>query len=729
MSIEFHERERLFAITSGGMTYTFMVHGVYDRLVHLYYGKAIPAAETVRLFADHTCPRSQSPLPAEGKPGDGSLNILPQEFSSFGVGDYRRASARIRNADGNGVTDAKYVSHRIFKGKPELPGLPASFGDDAETLEVTLRDETTGVEFTLLYSIFGDLPVIARSCRAVNRGEKAVTVEKLASLTLDFPKREWDLVSFHGGWSRERHFQRAEIKYGVHELESVRGLSGHSTNPFFILAERDARESHGAVYGQMLLYSGNFKAEVERDLYDGVRIQFGINPDRFAWRLEPGESLQAPEALTAYSPSGFEDLSLALHDFLREHVIRGGWSHRPRPIVINNWEATRFNFTEEQILDFARRAADLGMDMLVLDDGWFGKRDDDTSSLGDWFVFAKKLPHGLPALVEKVNSLGLKFGLWFEPEMVSPDSELLRKHPDWALHVPDRPSSTGRNQLVLDMSRPEVIDNLFAQMTAILDSANIEYVKWDANRPLSEVGSAALPPERQGEVAHRFVLGTYSLLERLRQRYPDMLFEGCASGGGRFDAGMLYYTPQIWTSDDTDAVERLHIQYGTSFGYPASSMGAHVSAVPNRQVGRVTPLSARGIVALAGAFGYELDPGAFTPEEAAEVKHQIALRRECEQLLLDGDYLRLSSPETDNLVGWEFVAKDKREFVVSSVRVLARPNARIDRIFPRRLLPDALYTDTESGERFSGAFLMNAGLAVPASKGDFNAFRWHFRVE
>lgn len=729
MSIEFYPEQRLFSLTSGGMTYAFMAHPAYDRLIHLYYGPELPGTEPARMLADFAVPRSQSPIPEGGKKDDGSLNFLPQEFSSFGVGDYRRASARIRNADGNSVTDAKYVSHRVLKGKPELPDLPASFGGDAETLEVTLFDEVGRIEFTLLYTVFAASPVIARSCRVTNRGDQAVTVEKLASLTLDFPFGNWDLVSFHGGWSRERRFQREEVKYGVRELESVRGLSGHSTNPFFILAGHDAAETHGAACGQMLLYSGNFKAEVERDLYDGVRIQFGINPDRFRWHLAPGESFQAPEALTAFSANGFEELSLTMHDFLRDHVIRADWSRRPRPVVINNWEATRFDFTEEQILDFARRAAELGMDMLVLDDGWFGRRDDDTSSLGDWFVNAPKLPHGLPALVEKINAIGLKFGLWFEPEMVSPDSELYRKHPDWALHVPGRPLSTSRNQLVLDMSRPEVVDCLFEQMCAILDSANIEYVKWDANRPLSEVGSAALPPERQGEVAHRFVLGTYALLERLRQRYPHMLFEGCASGGGRFDAGMLYYTPQIWTSDDSDAVERLHIQYGTSFGYPAGTMGAHVSAVPNRQVGRITPFDTRGTVALAGAFGYELDPGTLTADEAEEVKRQIALRRECEKLMLEGDYLRLSSPETDNLVGWEFVAKDGSEFVVSCVRVLARPNAPIEKLFPRRLRPEAVYADTETGEHFSGAFLMNAGLTVPARKGDFQAFRRHFKAE
>jgi len=706
-----------------------MVHPLYERLVHLYYGPELPGEEAARLFAYDATPRAQSPVPEGAQRGSGSLSNLPQEFSSFGCGDFRVASAQVRTPDGFNAVDAKFVSHRIYAGKPELPGLPSSFAgkSEAQTLEITLADAAIRVEFVLSYSIFAGVPGVIRSVRATNRGDEAVTVEKLASLTLDFPAEPLDVVSFHGAWVRERHFERARLGHGIRALGSNRGLSGHQINPFFILCDPDADETHGRAWGQMLVYSGCHLAEIEREQYETVRVQFGINPERFRWKLAPGESFQAPEAITLFSASGFGDLSRAFHDFLREHIIDPKWAHRERPIVINNWEATRFNFTEGQILAFAKRAAELGMDMFVLDDGWFGHRDDGTSSLGDWVVYDRKLPSGLPALSEQIHALGLKFGLWFEPEMVSPDSDLYRAHPDWCLHIPGRPPSLGRNQLVLDMGRPEVVEQLFRQMSAILDSTRIEYVKWDANRPITEAGSAILPADRQGEAEHRFVLGTYSLLERLRERYPELLIEGCSSGGGRFDAGMLYYTPQIWTSDDTDAYERLFIQYGTSFGYPLSTMGAHVSAVPSRHVARVTPLATRGDVAMTGAFGYELDPGTFTAEDDEVVKRQLAAARATEQLLLDGDLVRLTSPHTANLCAWQVVAKDQSEFVFTAVRIRALPNPKLERVRLRGLDPDGCYVDTESGESYSGRFLMGAGLFIPVTTGDCRSIRRHFR--
>ena len=729
MGISFYPERKLFTLNADGCTYAMMIHPQYNRLIHLYYGPELPGDEAFRLFEVDDIPRGHSPIPAEGNPEGGSLNNLPQELSSFGVGDFRCASAKVRTPDGFNATDAVYVSHRIFCGKPELPGLPATFAleEEVESLEIILADPVTNVEFVLLYSAFRRLPVITRSCRVINRGSAAVTVEKIASWTLDLPGGEYDLISFHGATVRERHLQRERVRYGIRVLSSGRGLSSHHMNPFFILCDPEAGETVGRAWGQMLVYSGSFTAEIERDYLNSVRVQFGLNPEKFSWKLEPGESFQSPEAVSAFSGAGFEALSHTFHDLLRGNLIRGPYVRSHRPIVINNWEATRFNFTEEQIIGFARRAAELGMEMLVLDDGWFGRRDDSSSSLGDWVVYREKLPGGLPALVEKVKSFGLKFGLWFEPEMVSPDSNLFRAHPDWCLHIAGRPGSTGRCQLVLDMGRREVVDYVFDSITAILDSADIEYIKLDANRPLTEAGSAVLPPDRQGEVMHRFVLGTYSLLERLRRRYPRMLIEGCASGGGRFDAGMLFYTPQIWTSDDTDAIERLYIQYGTSFAYPCSTMGAHVSDVPNRHTGRITPLATRGDVALAGAFGYEMDPGRFTAEEAEEVKRQIAARRETEELMLNGDYLRLGSPFTDNLVGWQFVSRDKSEFVVTAVRILSRPNPPQEYLRLRGLDPEAEYVDVEDGGRFSGAFLMHVGWRVPICQEDFKSFRRRFR--
>ena len=732
MSIRFYPENRLFVLDAADCTYAFMVHPRYERLVHLYYGSTLAGDEALKLFNYDTSPRSQTTIPPGGNPQDGSLSNLPQEFSSFGCGDFRRPSARVMTSDGFDAVDAKYVSHRIVKGKPKLPGLPAAFAaeEEADTLEVTLRDDVIKVEFVLSYTAFAKLPVIARSVRAVNRGEKPVMLEALSSLTLDWRfGAAMDLVSFPGGWVRERHFAREHIRIGIRELASNRGMSSQQMNPFFIVCDSDAAETHGRAWGQMFVYSGNFSFAVERDQYDMVHTQFGLNPERFSWKLEPGGEFQAPEALTAFSASGFEALSQTFHDLMRDHVIRQTHVRSHRPVVVNNWESTKFDFDEARIIDFARRAAALGMDMMVLDDGWFGHRDDSGSSLGDWVVYRKKLPSGIAGLAEKIRALGVEFGLWFEPEMVSPDSDLYRAHPDWCLHIPGRPSTLGRNQLVLDMGRPEVVDHLFDQMDVLIREAKIKYIKWDANRQFTEVGSAVLPADRQGEAAHRFVLGTYSLLERLLAAHPELFIEGCTSGGGRFDAGMLYYTPQIWTSDDTDAVERLYIQHGTSFGYPPSTMSCHVSDVPNHHVGRLTPFATRGDVAMMGAFGYELDPAKLTDGEIAEVRRQIAVAREDEKLMLEGDFYRLGAPLEDNLSGWQFVAKDKKAFTFTAVRILAKPNPSHERLLLRGLDAGTLYRDVESGECFSGAFLMNVGVYCPIVKADFTSFRRRFRAE
>ena len=732
MGIEIFPEERLFVLNSSKISYALMVHPRYERLVHLYYGPRLDGREALKLFNYDTARRSQSTIPPGGNDRDGSLSNIPQEFSSFGVGDFRVPTARVMTSDGFDAVDAKYVSHRVIAGKPGLPGLPASFGAESEvhTLEITLRDDSTGMEYILSYSVFDDLPVLARNIRAVNRGNAPVTVEKLASLTLDFRSgTELELLYFPGAWVRERRLVRERVKSGIRELSGNRGLSSHQMNPFFIVCDPGAAETSGRAWGQMLVYSGNFLAEIERDQYDMTHLQFGLNPERFRWKLDPGESFQAPEALTAFSNSGLEALSHAFHDFLRRHLIRQSYVHAHRPIVINNWEATDFDFDEKKIVDFARRAAELGMDMLVLDDGWFGKRDASNSSLGDWVVYREKLPSGIAALADRVRELGMEFGLWFEPEMISPESDLYRAHPDWCLHIPGRPATLGRRQLVLDMGRPEVVDYLFDSMSTLLDEAKINYIKWDANRQLTEVGSAQLPADRQGEAAHRFVLGTYSLLRRLLDRFPRLFIEGCAAGGGRFDAGMLYYTPQIWTSDDTDAIERLYIQYGTSFGYPCSAMSCHVSAVPNRHVGRTAPLATRGDVAMQGAFGYELDPGRFTEEELEEVRRQIAVCRADEHLMLEGDLYRIGSPLEDNLSGWQIVSRDKREFTVTAVRIMSRPNASHEWLRLRGLDPEAVYRERESGKCFSGAFLMNVGVYFPMVGADFTSFRYRFKAE
>ena len=732
MGIRFYSESKLFVLDAADCTYAFMVHPRYERLVHLYYGPTLGGDEALKLFNYDTSPRSQTTIPPGGNPQDGSLSNLPQEFSSFGCGDFRRPSAKVMTSDGFDVVDAKYVSHQIVKGKPKLAGLPAAFAaeSEAETLEITLIDEVIKVEFVLSYTVFDKLPVIARSVRAVNRGDRPVTLEALSSLTLDWRfGAAMDLIYFPGGWVRERHFAREHILTGIRELASNRGMSSQQMNPFFIVCDSDADETRGRAWGQMFVYSGNFSFAVERDQYDMVHTQFGLNPERFSWKLEPEETFQSPEALTAFSAAGLEALSHTFHDFMRRHVIRQTYVRRHRPVVVNNWESTKFAFDEERIIDFARRAAALGMDMMVLDDGWFGHRDDSGSSLGDWVVYKEKLPSGIAKLAEKIRALGVEFGLWFEPEMVSPESRLYRAHPDWCLHIPGRPATLGRNQLVLDMGRPEVVDCIFEQMDVLIREAKIKYIKWDANRQFTEVGSGVLPADRQGEAAHRFVLGTYSLLERLLNKYPDLFIEGCTSGGGRFDAGMLYYTPQIWTSDDTDAVERLYIQYGTSFGYPASTMSCHVSDVPNHHVGRVTPFATRGDVAMMGAFGYELDLAKLTEEEMSEVRRQIAVARADEELMLEGDLYRLGSPFADNLSGWQHVAKDKQAFTVTAVRIMSKPNPSHERLLLRGLDAGTLYRDLDSGESYTGAFLMNVGVYFPIVKADFTSFRRRFRAE
>ena len=732
MGIRFYSESKLFVLDAADCTYAFMVHPRYERLVHLYYGPTLGGDEALKLFNYDTSPRSQTTIPPGGNPQDGSLSNLPQEFSSFGCGDFRRPSAKVMTSDGFDVVDAKYVSHQIVKGKPKLAGLPAAFAaeSEAETLEITLIDEVIKVEFVLSYTVFDKLPVIARSVRAVNRGDRPVTLEALSSLTLDWRfGAAMDLIYFPGGWVRERHFAREHILTGIRELASNRGMSSQQMNPFFIVCDSDADETRGRAWGQMFVYSGNFSIAVERDQYDMVHTQFGLNPERFSWKLEPEETFQSPEALTAFSAAGLEALSHTYHDFMRRHVIRQTYVRRHRPVVVNNWESTKFAFDEERIIDFARRAAALGMDMMVLDDGWFGHRDDSGSSLGDWVVYKEKLPSGIAKLAEKIRALGVEFGLWFEPEMVSPESRLYRAHPDWCLHIPGRPATLGRNQLVLDMGRPEVVDCIFEQMDVLIREAKIKYIKWDANRQFTEVGSGVLPADRQGEAAHRFVLGTYSLLERLLNKYPDLFIEGCTSGGGRFDAGMLYYTPQIWTSDDTDAVERLYIQYGTSFGYPASTMSCHVSDVPNHHVGRVTPFATRGDVAMMGAFGYELDLAKLTEEEMSEVRRQIEVVRADEELMLEGDLYRLGSPFADNLSGWQHVAKDKQAFTVTAVRIMSKPNPSHERLLLRGLDAGTLYRDLDSGESYTGAFLMNVGVYFPIVKADFTSFRRRFRAE
>ncbi len=699
----------------------------YGVLLHTYYGPRVGEGDLSGLiqYAD----RGFSPNPSEAHPRrDYSLDTLPQEYSTCGVGDYRLSSVQVEQPDGSQALDLRYAGYEIRRGKYALPGLPAFRGEDGETLFISLRDPGSGVEAELLYGVFEDYDLITRAVQIVNRGEEPVKLRRVMSLCLDFLPLDLDLITFNGAHVRERWPDRAPIRPGVQGVGSSRGMSSHQHNPFVMICEHDTGEDHGVCYGAALLYSGDFEAMAERSQFGDIRLVMGLG--QLQWTLEPGEVFAAPEAALVCSPSGFGQMSRQLHRAVRERLVRDPCQGGRRPVLINNWEATYFDFNKEKLLDIARAAAPLGIELLVMDDGWFGVRDSDTSGLGDWTVNEKKLPGGLGELVSEVRRLGMRFGLWVEPEMISEDSELYRAHPDWALGVPGRPGSRGRGQLTLDFSRKDVREHVYAALRKVLDSAEVSYLKWDMNRCLTDVWSAALPPRRQGETRHRYVLGVYEMLENLRRDYPHMLVEGCAGGGGRFDLGMLYYTPQIWCSDNTDAIDRLRIQYGTSFCYPACCMGAHVSAVPNEQTGRVTPLETRGVAAMSGAFGYEMDVGKCGEAEKAVIRTQVETFKTHYRLIQEGGYYRLTDPFADpELTAWAHVAPDGREALVSIVTGSGHAAPRFRLLRLKGLDPDAVYRINGGAELCRGSVLMNAGWPVPPLRGDYQSLQLHLEAE
>ncbi len=676
MGIIYFEKERIFKLDTAHSSYLIGLVDEENFPGHMYYGKRL--AEHRLGYLQRT---DETPfVPSKNKRDRACfLDTFPMEYPTHGVGDYREAALRVRSAGGHRACLLSCVSHRIFQGKKKIPGLPASFGEQEEcsTLELVCRDEALGLLVVLSYSVFAKEDVITRHTELVNEGEASVFLEKAASMSLDMDDRGFEMLTLHGSWARERHKERCRLGHGFQGALSHRGESGHQDHPFAALLSPDTTQERGEVYGVQLMYSGNFEIRAELGPFDTVRLQAGLEDKDFCWVLEPGESFFTPEALLTWSDRGIGGMTRNYHDFIRGHVIRGSWKAKRRPVLINSWEAAYFDFNSEKLLDIAKEAAKLGIEMLVMDDGWFGHRESDNSSLGDWRVNERKLKGGLGKLVEEVNRLGLSFGIWFEPEMISPDSRLYEEHPDWAIAVPGRTPTQIREQYVLDFSRPEVVDNIWEQMEAVLKEANIEYVKWDMNRPLCDLGSQALPPERQGELAHRYMLGVYELQERLVSRFPHILLENCSGGGGRFDAGMLYYSPQIWCSDDTDAIERLAIQEGTAMLYPLSAMGAHVSDCPNHITGRVVPFETRGYVALAGAFGYELDVTKIAEEDRRLIPGQAALYHKYHELVRDGDYYRLASFSENHLYDcWQVVSKDKRLGLVTFIQVLAEPNRR-----------------------------------------------------
>ncbi|MCI9598694.1 MAG: alpha-galactosidase [Firmicutes bacterium] len=665
-----------------------------------------------------------------------SLDYLLQEYSTVGSGDYRASALRAEL--GSGTCDCRLIfdSYEIREEKYSLPGLPSMFDsahEKAQTLEIVLKDAKEAFYARLLYGVFEEHDLITRSVKIENRMDHQAVVSKVMSLGVDFPQNDFDFIHFHGKHMGERQLERCSMIHGGLEIRSTRGASSHQQNPFVILAGKETTESQGPCYGFSLLYSGGFHVQAEVDPFDQTRLVMGIDDEDFRWILKPGGSFTAPEAIMCFSEDGFEALSHCLHDAVTEHIIRGPWKKQRRPILVNSWEAAYFDFNKEKLLTLGKEATELGLDMLVLDDGWFGKRDTDTSGLGDWFVNEKKIGGTLGQLSEEIHAMGLSFGLWIEPEMVSEDSDLYRTHPEWAIAVPGREPIRGRQQLVLDMTRDDVIDYLYQRLVSILDSARIEYVKWDMNRSLAAGYSRLLPKERQGEFRHRFVLGVYQLLEKLVSRYPDLLIEGCCGGGGRYDMGMMHYCPQIWCSDNTDAVERLRLQYGTSFAYPMSSISAHVSACPNHQNGRVTPFKTRGICAMQGTFGYELDLGKLDEAEKKQAREQIEFYKKHFALFQYGRYYRLNSPfENQDYTAWEYVDPEKKEAIVSAVFTDLHANPKIDILRLRGLDPGREYRVWLDGEEqgiYTGTALMRAGIRLPIPKENYDAYQFYLKEE
>ncbi len=727
MSIVFDSEKRSFTLTTKNTVYQMQL-GPLGYLLHLYYGRrAAGCFDYLHLPRD--CGFSPNPYELQNDRG-WSLDTMPQEYSGANCGDFRLSSVDAVTGSGQLGADLRYVRHEIFAGKYTLAGLPAAFdrGGECETLRVVLADEATGLEVELQYGVFAEKDMITRCARIRNGSDAAISLRKAASACLDLPFGEWELVHFHGRHTLERQPERRPLINGIQMIASGRGASSHQHNPFVILCEHDTTEDAGLCYGVMPVYSGNHRTDIELDQTGSVRVVTGINSDGFTWRLAPGACFETPELLLTCSAAGFAPLSHTFHRFLRENLCRTYKPLSERPILLNSWEAMYFDFNEEKLLGLAREAKELGVDMLVIDDGWFGQRDDDTSSLGDWVDNSRKLPHGLAALCGKIRDMDLQVGLWVEPEMVNEDSDLFRAHPDWALRVPGRKPTLGRSQMVLDLSRPEIVDWLFETLSGLLRELPLSYMKWDMNRSLTDLYSSALPADRQGELAHRYVLGLYDLIDRLTRAFPDVLFEGCSGGGGRFDAGMLAWCPQIWCSDNTDPVARLVIQYGTSFGYPIWAVGAHVSTAPNHQTGRTTPLGTRATVAMSGTFGYELNPAKLTAEDKAEIRQQLARYRALRALIGEGDYYRLTRPGKGRFTAWQQVSPDRNDTLVSLVLTQPEANPRPLHLRLRGLDEDAVYELREAcfygcsagmpTLTLSGAALMYAGITLPIMLGD-----------
>ena len=720
--ISYIESTRHLILETANTAYKMRIDSL-GYLQHMYYGPKLGQDNMSYLFRIYDHGFSGNPYDMRQNRAY-SLDSMAQEYTSFGVGDFRVTSIRASCSDGSRCAEFRYEKHEIIDGKYSVPGLPSVYdnGDRVQTLVVTLIDNAANIRIKLYYGVFEELDIITRAAEIINAGDEIVWLRKACSACLELPFGKWDMIHFHGRHCMERQPERVPLFHGIHTLTSGRGMSSHQHNPFVILCDREATEESGVCYGLMLMYSGNHKTEVELDQFDSVRVVTGVSDDRFRWELASGASFHTPEVILTCS-DGLTELSHNYHRIIRNNVVRGEHKLAHRPVLVNNWEATYFDITEDKALAIAEKAKELGIEMFVLDDGWFTNRNDDNAGLGDWVVDYEKLPNGLDGLIAKVNAMGLKFGLWIEPEMVNEDSDLYRAHPDWALTAPNRAPMMSRNQLALDLSRDEVHEYLYGKISGLLEKYNIDYIKWDFNRSLSDVYSHSTPSPRQGEVTHRYYLSLYRLYERLTSAFPRVLFEGCAGGGGRFDAGMLYYNPQIWCSDNTDPIARLRIQYGTSFGYPSCTVGAHVSASPNHQTGRNTPLNTRGVVAMSGVFGYELDLAKLTDEECEEIREQIGRYKELEEIIHNGKLYRLSSlSDSDHFFAWEYVSEDKSRCLLNIVVTDPHANSAPVHVELKGLNENAVYS--VNGEfNCLGSALMRGGYTFPRLMGDYPALQ------
>ncbi|MDM8244152.1 alpha-galactosidase [Limosilactobacillus vaginalis] len=715
MSVHVNEEHKLFHLQTANTSYIFQIleNGGAGQL---YYGAKIPVKAAYTNLAsreEHDCTNTLTV-----DQSDFQLELIKQEYAGLGKGDYRYPAYQITYPNGSRTSEFEYTGYEVADGKERLKNMPSAFddqGDDSQTLTVTFKDALANLVLQLHYTVFEKEDVIVRSATFINRGQEAVTLDRALSLQLDLPDHDYDMLQFSGSWARERHLIRTPLRSGIQSIGSLRVASSHQQNPFFALARPHTDNHQGAAFGFNFIYSGNFIDSVEVDQFDTTRVLVGINPDDFGWKLANGESFQTPEAVMTYTSDGLNQMSQQLGAFYQDHLINQHFAHQDRPILINNWEATFMDFNEAKLMKIVDQADKLGIEMFVLDDGWFGHRDDDKSSLGDWFVDQKKFSNGISGFADRVHDKGMKFGLWFEPEMISIDSKLYEKHPDWMIATPGRQGTPARNQYVLDITRQEVVDYLFEHMSAIIKQTKLDYIKWDMNRNITEMYGAKLPADQQLEFPHRYILGVYQLYARLTEAFPKVLFESCASGGGRFDLGMMYYAPQAWCSDDTDAVERIKIQDGTSYGYTQNMWGAHVSAVPNDQVGRLTSLDTRAAVAYFGDFGYELDITKMAADELATIKKQVAFYKQYRHLFQFGKFYRLDNPDTnnDNVYGWQVVNEDRSEAILTRFQILNGANPAYIRVYFAGLDPEATYTVNDGEEHFSGAELMNAGYFVP----------------